>query len=980
MLLPDPGRTLNTALAALAAAAAFAGEEPAVPSINDLLAQQRYEEALEPLRALEAEWSAALRKDDSLEYRLGWARALLALGMVEDRLARWQDALAHLERALELAEESESGPHFRGDCLDALGKVRHHAGRYEAAEAAFKAAIAQRREPEPGAREPWLSASRDHLGLLYLTMGRYREAGRLFHQSLRASGDDPALLAQRHGYLGRYYHTLRSYAAARSHFERAIEFAGEAWDRRHPSTISLVGQLGLTCLRLGDIEPARAALSEAAALMRERPPSRHASLILAACLNNLGQLALFEGEFEEARRIFSESLEDLTPLLGEHSAALAPFWNNHGYACQRLGRFPDAAQSFRRAVALYRSAVGAGHQRYIEARKNLALNLLLEGSAEEDAADQIRATATEALDVLGRLLTFGTERQRLNYLQRVDLLSLPCSLGADAGFLANLLLRTKARLLDSLLAEQDAAGELWQDLRASQRQRDDLLFATGDRDRLMELQSKIEALEQEIQKKTSGDAARRDSAADWTAVRETLPPRSAVVDFVRYRNYRAGSEGPAHYGAILLVPDGPPRWIPLAAEAQLETWLRVFNERLGYRAAVLAGRDASPPPLRLEAALRGLHDHFWAPIGSALPPETETLGISPDGLLNFVSFAVLLDDERRFLASRYRQMVYLASARDLLVDRNDPPLSRGPWTIAAVARFEPPSAPGDDAHATLVDRAVLDAIRDLQPVPGALEELHRLRKIVPPEALGETIANPTERELRDLAAGPLVLHLTTHGFFLHGADADPLSDAVQDFDREPERLYRAGILLTEAKRALSERVNGADIPFDEDGVLFPQEAAALPLATTRLVTLSSCQSALGEHLAGEGVLGLRRGFTLAGAGNVLLTLWPIPDDSTPAFMARTYSQALASDRLAQSLWDAQRRALEKPPSDDPDAIEETVLRYGGFVLSQRGPLLAAVELPPIDKPLNPGWIALAGATAIFAIVFLWPRRTRKLAE
>ena len=41
---------------------------------------------------------------------------------------------------------------------------------------------------------------RDHLGLTYLTEGRYEEAGDLFHESLAATpADDRGLLAQRHG-------------------------------------------------------------------------------------------------------------------------------------------------------------------------------------------------------------------------------------------------------------------------------------------------------------------------------------------------------------------------------------------------------------------------------------------------------------------------------------------------------------------------------------------------------------------------------------------------------------------------------------------------------------------------------------------------------------------------------------------------------------------------------------------------------------
>lgn len=50
------------------------------------------------------------------------------------------------------------------------------------------------------------------------------------------------------------------------------------------------------------------------------------------------------------------------------------------------------------------------------------------------------------------------------------------------------------------------------------------------------------------------------------------------------------------------------------------------------------------------------------------------------------------------------------------------------------------------------------------------------------------------------------------------------------------------------------------------------------------MTLSACETGGGEARAGEGVLGLRRGFAQAGAENLLMTLWPIDDETTVEIM------------------------------------------------------------------------------------------------
>jgi len=508
-------------------------------------------------------------------------------------------------------------------------------------------------------------------------------------------------------------------------------------------------------------------------------------------------------------------------------------------------------------------------------------------------------------------------------------------------------------------------------LRLKQRQLDDLLFRFESREHLQDLRDEITALESRLRNDTSRNES-KDSVPDWKAVQATLPPNSAFVEFVRYDNFAAALHGPRSYGAVLILPDGDPRWIPLGTEEELRTWLGVMKERLDYRAYVLSSRrSVAPPALRLRSALHRIHDRFWGPIAKQLPPGTETLGISPDGSLNFVSFAVLLDEQEQFLADTFRQIVYLSSGRDLLVNATRPALREGPWAVVAVPDFEARRSEDDPGSASALDRAVLETIDSFPSVPGAREELKRLHRIIPPEARGVELMNASEQDLRNLTTSPVVLHLTTHAFFLPAVqDGGP--SGVQDFDQQPDRLYRSGLVLTEAKRALAERVGGAQVPFDQDGVLFSDEATTLPLHNTRLVTLSSCESGLGEAVSGEGVLGLRRGFTLAGTTNILISLWPVSDNSTPKFMESMYRLSLATDRVGQSLWETQRRAFEEVDPRDDAELEEAILRYGCFVLCQRGPLQSAVPMPVLKKSFEPWWLAALAVTGAFLFLITRP--------
>ena len=103
-----------------------------------------------------------------------------------------------------------------------------------------------------------------------------------------------------------------------------------------------------------------------------------------------------------------------------------------------------------------------------------------------------------------------------------------------------------------------------------------------------------------------------------------------------------------------------------------------------------------------------------------------------------------------------------------------------------------------------------------------------------------------------------------------------------------------------------------EFPASDDGIVSAAEAANLNLANTRLVTMSACSTGAGALRSGDGVIGLKRSFIIAGARNLLLTLWHIPDgDETVTFFTDFYGRFLDGQSPPAALASTQAERLQQ---------------------------------------------------------------------
>lgn len=103
----------------------------------------------------------------------------------------------------------------------------------------------------------------------------------------------------------------------------------------------------------------------------------------------------------------------------------------------------------------------------------------------------------------------------------------------------------------------------------------------------------------------------------------------------------------------------------------------------------------------------------------------------------------------------------------------------------------------------------------------------------------------------------------------------------------------------------------------KEGRLTTGEIYGLELDKVSLVTLSACQTALGEINPGSEVASLAQAFSVAGSKSMLASLWRVEDESTSALMVEFYRQLLAGKSKAEALRQAQLTVMQRPECKHP---------------------------------------------------------------
>jgi CHAT domain-containing protein len=273
---------------------------------------------------------------------------------------------------------------------------------------------------------------------------------------------------------------------------------------------------------------------------------------------------------------------------------------------------------------------------------------------------------------------------------------------------------------------------------------------------------------------------------------------------------------------------------------------------------------------RPDAVLRALYAALLAPVrASGALDHATRLVVVPHGVLTYLPFAALIDPGAgHFVAQDYSVLRMPTGA-----------------SLAALRRVHAPNDKTVRDHATSVF-APLPA-----ELPATQDEVMRVRTVFPGLSV-HVGRDATEKAVRQSLRSGEIVHIATHAVLNAG---NPLFSRIQ----------------------LAGDPGGPD---PDNGSLEMHELLQLT-ASSPLVFLSGCETGLGNAWStpfetGEDYTTVAQSLLLAGAANVVATLWRIDDHGAAVFAGRFYEAAL---RLPppEALAEAQRQMIADARYSNP---------------------------------------------------------------
>jgi CHAT domain-containing protein/uncharacterized protein HemY len=877
------------------------------------------------------------------------AVALNGLGRIYRGRGDFAKAESLLHRSLAILER-DFGPDHPAitSALNNLGHLYRNLADYAKAEALFQRAL-NILDKSLGPEHPDYAFTIHNLGLLYWSKGAYAKAEPLFHQALTIwvkalKPDDPDLGLANNG-LGNFYRYRGDYPQAETFYRKALAIREKALGPEHPDLALTLNSLAILYRERGDYDEAEPLAQRALAIQEKVLGPDHSDV--ARTSNNLALLSYSRGDHQRAELLAQRALVIWEKAPGPEQFELAYTLNILARINRDRADYAKAEQLFQRSLGVLEKTLGPKHPYVADVLNDNAVLHMRMGNIAQAVAVQSRANSIGEQN-LALNLVIGSERQKLAFLSTLSkeadrTLSLHLRYAPNDPAARNqgaaIILQRKGRALDATSQSLGALRErsdpkdqaLLDQLSDTRSQIASLVLGEPQRitvdqyfERIGRLEAQAEELEVDIGRRSSEFRA-QSLPVTLAAVQSAIPADSVLVEFASYRPFDAHAKtddmayGEPHYAVYVLRRNGEIQWKELGAAKAIDR-------------AVAALREALRDPRRTDVRrlARSVDQKVFQPIRPLVGNLTRLL-ISPDGMLNLLPFAALVDERGRFLVERY-SISYLASGRDLLRLQVARESSSGPLVIAdpdfgSRSRGGEVHRPQQKTVMSKGENRVKESAASafgqfyFSPLPYTAREGDALQSLLPDATLltGREASKSALIKVRS----PILLHIATHGFFLDDLQLmASVQSGVRSVSNESDHrlrmieandihienpLLRSGVALAGANEHKA----------DDNGILTALEMTGLNLWGTKLVVLSGCDTGMGEVKSGDGVHGLRRALVLAGAEAQVMSLWAVSDKGTRELMVSYYKKLTQGQGRGGALRQVQLEMLKQANREHP---------------------------------------------------------------
>lgn len=380
-----------------------------------------------------------------------------------------------------------------------------------------------------------------------------------------------------------------------------------------------------------------------------------------------------------------------------------------------------------------------------------------------------------------------------------------------------------------------------------------------------------------------------------------LPHKTAMVEYATI--YGVGCHDEQRMIAFVITPQQAVQLVDLGPTRTLDESAQAVRTCIQAEVTMFEQGNAYLDRSLLDAtthALKCLYRRIWEPLENALG-SPDCVYICPDGQLNLVPFAALMNDDGCYLIERYG-LAYLNSGKELVVRRT----KKAPGTIEFIGMANPTY--GHEAPGLKPSPKTQQELKSIFPL---LQENTVKRVLVGRAATKNALAVALRQDK------PKILHLAVHGYF---------SERVPTWYYSPKAIKGTDLslgnplLLSGLVFSMSEDACPSPHSNSSAAYLTALEVSGMDLDGCELVVLSACHTGMGiTSIASQGVYGLRSAFFLAGASNLVMSLWEIseedaPDQLTKFYMyLRDHSPALALQKAQRDTIEVLREEMEFAP-------------------------------------------------------------------